>query len=169
MTAPEPAGRPYYPRDFPPHLRATDAHRDAVAEVVRAAVGDGRLSVAEMDARIDQVYESKTHGELAGLVEDLVIFQPQLPLAPRVPAGSGPPVSDRKILIGFVLCFFFGSLGVHRFYAGRNGSAVAMLLITVLTLGMGVIITGIWSLIDLIILAVGGFRDGRSRLMREWT
>jgi len=54
----------------------------------------------------------------------------------------------KSIGIAYLLWFFFGTIGGHRFYLGRVGSAIAMLLITVLTLGLGLIITGIWAIID---------------------
>ena len=75
--------------------------------------------------------------------------------------------SSRKILPAFLLAWFVGLLGVHRFYAGRTGSGVAMLLIS-LTL-VGVLVTGIWALVDLIVLATGNFRDGDGELMKEWS
>ncbi len=74
--------------------------------------------------------------------------------------------SHRKILPAFLLAWFVGPLGVHRFYAGRTGSGVAMLLIS-LTL-VGLLVTGIWALVDLIVLATGKFRDGDGELMKEW-
>ncbi len=75
--------------------------------------------------------------------------------------------STRRILPAFLLAWFVGPFGIHRFYAGRVGSGVAMLLLT-LTL-VGFIVTGIWVLVDLIILACGNFRDGDGVLMKEWT
>ncbi len=167
MVASGQADRPYYPQDYPQQLRASDQHREIVAEVVRGAVSDGRISVSEMDSRIQQVYEARTHGDLTHVISDLVIYQPPRP-GPAPPARYAPPVSDRKILIGFLLCFFFGVLGFHRFYAGKIGSGIAMVLITVLTIGFGVVVTGVWALVDLIVLAAGGFRDGDARRMRDW-
>ena len=75
--------------------------------------------------------------------------------------------SSRKILPAFLLAWFVGPLGVHRFYAGQTGSGVAMLLIS-LTL-VGLLVTGIWALIDLIVLATGNFKDGDGELMKEWS
>jgi TM2 domain-containing membrane protein YozV len=49
------------------------------------------------------------------------------------------------------LCIFLGAFGAHRFYTGKIGTAILMIL----TLG-GV---GIWALIDLITIAIGKFRD----------
>jgi len=51
-----------------------------------------------------------------------------------------------------ILGLFFGTLGLHNFYAGYNGRAVVQLLITLL-LGwfvIGLVITGIWALTELV-------------------
>lgn len=51
-----------------------------------------------------------------------------------------------------VLGLFLGCLGIHNFYAGYNGKAVAQLLITLFLgwLVIGIFITAIWALIDII-------------------
>jgi Domain of unknown function (DUF1707) len=57
--------------DFP-ELRASDADRDRVLDVLRAAVGDGRLTAEEFDERVEATLSSRTLGELAALTADLV-------------------------------------------------------------------------------------------------
>ncbi len=69
--------------------------------------------------------------------------------------------TDKRILPAFLLCFFLGCFGIHRFYVGKTGSGVAQLL----TLGG----LGIWAFIDLIILATGGFTDGQGNKITLWT
>jgi TM2 domain-containing membrane protein YozV len=59
-----------------------------------------------------------------------------------------------KIIAG-ILGILLGSLGVHNFYLGYTGKAVAQLLITLLTCGAGATITGIWGLIEGILILTG--------------
>ena len=52
-------------------MRASDADRDRVVDVLRVAVGDGRLTVAELDERLEAALSARTLGELAVLTADL--------------------------------------------------------------------------------------------------
>jgi Domain of unknown function (DUF1707)/Cell wall-active antibiotics response 4TMS YvqF len=52
-------------------MRASDADRERVANVVREAAGDGRLSMDELDERLDAVYAAKTYAELEPITHDL--------------------------------------------------------------------------------------------------
>ena len=54
-----------------PHLRAADADRAAVAEVLGTHMSAGRLTVAEFDERLSRAYAAKTYGELDELTADL--------------------------------------------------------------------------------------------------
>lgn len=55
----------------PEHIRASDADRDQVAERLREALAEGRLSPVEHEDRLDTLYKAKTIGELAPIVADL--------------------------------------------------------------------------------------------------
>ena len=59
--------------------------------------------------------------------------------------------SDSSWLVALILCILLGWLGIHRFYVGKAGTGILMLLT-----GGGF---GIWWLIDIILIAVGGFTD----------
>ncbi|WP_347354731.1 NINE protein [Intrasporangium sp.] len=72
----------------------------------------------------------------------------------------GNPVSPSSRLAATLLCLFLGPLGVHRFYVGKVGTGILQLL----TVGG----LGIWSLVDLIIIIVGQFRDVQGRLLVNW-
>ncbi len=52
-------------------LRASYDDRDRVAEVLRIAAGDGRLSAEELDQRLEAALTARTYGELAALTRDL--------------------------------------------------------------------------------------------------
>jgi Domain of unknown function (DUF1707) len=55
-----------------PALRASDADRDRVIELLRAAVADGRLDPAEFDERLDAALAARTIDALAPLTADLI-------------------------------------------------------------------------------------------------
>jgi hypothetical protein len=54
-----------------PAQRAADVDRDAAADAVRLAGGDGRLTVEEMEHRLSAVFAAKTHTEIDALLADL--------------------------------------------------------------------------------------------------
>jgi TM2 domain-containing membrane protein YozV len=70
-------------------------------------------------------------------------------------------ISDKSRLVALLFCILLGFLGVHRFYVGKIGTGILMLV----TLGG----LGIWQLIDLILIAVGSFRDKQDRRVFRWT
>lgn len=55
----------------PAGIRASDADRDRIADILREALAEGRLDAEEHSDRIDSVYRAKTMGELEPLVRDL--------------------------------------------------------------------------------------------------
>ena len=59
------------PRDERPELRASDADREQTAETLRAAMGEGRLSVDELEDRLRAAYSAPTVRELELLVADV--------------------------------------------------------------------------------------------------
>ncbi|PZS07972.1 MAG: hypothetical protein DLM64_13675 [Solirubrobacterales bacterium] len=52
-------------------LRMTDAEREQVAQALRAAGADGRLSISELDERLSSAYAARSWGDAAPLLEDL--------------------------------------------------------------------------------------------------
>lgn len=59
-----------------------------------------------------------------------------------------------KVAAG-LLGIFLGSFGVHNFYLGYTGKAIAQLLITLLTCGFGAFISSTWGLIEGILILTG--------------
>ncbi|MFD3520560.1 DUF1707 domain-containing protein [Streptomyces sp. NPDC058653] len=54
-----------------PEMRASDAERERVAELLRDALSEGRIDMEEFDTRLDATYKARTRGELQPLVRDL--------------------------------------------------------------------------------------------------
>jgi hypothetical protein len=92
-------------------LRASDADRERVAEVLRSAAADGRLTLEELDERLDRLYAAKTYGELEPVVEDLPglasVLRPSVPVVAARPAvpdrvGGAPTSREAKAVFGGV-------------------------------------------------------------------
>lgn len=59
--------------------------------------------------------------------------------------------SDKNWIATLLLCLLVGALGIHRFYVGKIGTGILQLI----TLGG----CGIWTLVDLILIITGNFKD----------
>ena len=66
---------------------------------------------------------------------------------------------NNKWLAALLLCWILGVFGAHRFYLGKTGTGILMLI----TLGG----LGIWYLIDLILIITGNMRDNNGELVRS--
>ncbi|NLU72978.1 DUF1707 domain-containing protein [Streptomyces sp. HNM0575] len=85
-----------------PEMRASDAERERVAEVLREALAEGRLGMEEFQERLDDTYRARTRGELVPLVRDLPHYESQNAAASAVPQearaaeGSAAPSLRKK-------------------------------------------------------------------------
>lgn len=84
------------PRD----LRASDADREKIIDILRDAATDGRLTLEEHTERVEQTYEAKTLGELKDLTRDLMRTDAQ-PGEPR-PVTDGLPDVDARPLMALL-------------------------------------------------------------------
>jgi hypothetical protein len=92
---------PVFGRD----LRASNADRDVAADMLCAAVADGRLTLAELEERLEDVLSARTLREIARRIAD--IPGPPLPVpaspAGNQPARSLPPAETRWSLLQSLL------------------------------------------------------------------
>lgn len=95
--------------------------------------------------------------------EPVVVYQP----APNNFGGTSDVAkvmmfeSNKKSAgIAYLLWFFFGMFGAHRFYLGETGTAVAIMLITICSIALKFVLIGfltifisvIWVFIDLFLI-----------------
>ncbi|MFI0237254.1 DUF1707 domain-containing protein [Streptomyces sp. NPDC016845] len=94
--------QPSAPAADPTDLRASDADRDRIADILREALAEGRLDADEHAERIDGVYRAKTVGELEPLVRDLPgahAAHPAADAAPGRPAPGAIPAGPGENLV----------------------------------------------------------------------
>lgn len=77
------------------------------------------------------------------------------------------PQAKSKMAAG-LLGIFLGAFGVHNFYLGYTGKAVAQLLITILSCGFLAFASSIWGLIEGILILTGSISvDGNGMPLRD--
>ena len=96
-------------------LRASDAEREHHAELLREHAAQGRLTVDELEERLDRVYAARTRGELEPVIADL-------PAAER-PHARRPPRRPRVrrdlvpfIAVNLVLIAIWAATGAGYFW-----------------------------------------------------
>jgi hypothetical protein len=103
-------------------------------------------------------------------------------------------VSPKSRLATSLLAWFLGMFGAHRFYTGRIGTGVIMLILGVgaglcwfggflgvldedraepvfglwLIAGVLYFLVWIWMVIDFIMAVTGNFKDSQGKIIRKW-
>jgi len=128
------------------HLRASHADREQVIGTLKAAFVQGRLTANELDARVDQVYASRTYAELAEVTADIPIgltgarpprdpwratkvawgvvyalILPGLMTLAVLPGGPAPTTVREVVTLSAVVYAIFWVLGVSMMVASRLG------------------------------------------------
>ncbi|MGH3615665.1 MAG: DUF1707 domain-containing protein [Pseudonocardia sp.] len=171
-----------------PERRPVRVGHDERERAVRALgehFAKGRLEMDEYEDRCARAYAARTTVDLDALFDELP--NPFAPAPsptqsypthsyptqtyptqayPPAPFGrepmTGRPYSDKSKVIAGVLQLVL-PFGVGRFYSGHTGMAIAQLLITFFTFGLG----AIWPFIDGIVLLAGRPMDPHGRPMRS--
>jgi hypothetical protein len=96
-----------------PDLRLSDADREAVADRIRAAAAEGRLTLEEADERQQAAYGAKVEADLAPLTADL-------PAPPPAPPGRREltPDARRRLLIHVGIALAVVAIVLVRWVAG---------------------------------------------------
>ena len=79
-----------------------------------------------------------------------------------------PMVEQKSKVAAGLLGIFLGSFGVHNFYLGKTGKALAQLLITLLSCGALSVVSGTWGLVEGILILTGNINtDGRGIPLKD--
>jgi hypothetical protein len=120
---------PQQERTAPPvaELRASDADRDRIADILRDALAEGRLTADEHAERVEGVLNAKTVGELEVFIRDLPAAHERpaapayTPVPPRPAPGEIPAEADAN-----VVAVFSSAMRRGRWRAGRRLHAYAI-------------------------------------------
>ncbi|MFD8143295.1 DUF1707 domain-containing protein [Streptomyces sp. NPDC059708] len=126
-AAPAPAPAPAAPAAAPAPaadgLRASDADRDRIAQILSDALAEGRLTAEEHSERLDVLYAVKTVGELEVLVRDL----PAGAAAAAHRAAAPAPASPAAGPVESVVAVCSSSARKGRWRPGAHTRAVSVL------------------------------------------
>jgi hypothetical protein len=148
-------------------LGSSPDRAEVLGDLERAIANHISLNQPAGSAAVVTDAEMESALRTVGVVEDL---EPAVAAAEPISASAayGVPAwqrnqgdSEYTRLPVFLLCLLFGWLGIHRFFVGKIGTGVLMLL----TIGG----LGIWLVIDLILIVLGEFRDSDRRKILRWT
>jgi hypothetical protein len=128
------------------HLRASHADREQVIGTLKAAFVQGRLTEDELDARVGQVYASRTYAELAEVTADIPIevtgaqpprdpwratkvawgvvyalILPGVMTLVALPGGPAPITVKEVVMLPAIIYATFWILGVLMVVASRVG------------------------------------------------
>lgn len=92
-------------------IRASDAERAEVADLLSKHYTDGRLDASELDERIERAMNAKTRGELSALLGDLPQPEPQPTVA--LPTHQPPPLLPLLLFPLFVLALVSAAASPH--------------------------------------------------------
>ena len=120
------------------------------AEQIRQWITEGRAN-AQSKLQAEGGADWQLLGNVPEFADALRSLPPPISAA-LSPTGASPvsPVSSRasaKIAAG-ICGILLGALGIHKFILGYTGAGLIMLLVTVLTCGLGACVTGIIGLIE---------------------
>ena len=149
-------------------IRASDADRDRVVELLNLAYSEGRLSKEEYDARLDSAVSARTFADLDLLVTDLPAAMPSMVPPGTRTTGTAPVARTNALAIASLACglaqFVFGPMAtipaiilghVARSQIKRTGEQGAGLALAGLMLGWTVVILAVIVIVVGLAIAAG--------------
>jgi hypothetical protein len=94
-------------------VRASDAERERTATIVNDAVGEGRLTLAEADKRLNLIYAAQFRHELHELITDL----PDETREPRRPGGRRTSRFPARLRVHAAIAVVLSAVLITRWVA----------------------------------------------------
>lgn len=167
-----------------PGMRASDNDRERAADVLKAALAEGRLSYDEHSTRLNEVMTSRTYGELVQVTSDLPgglgnhpapvanTWQQQQPPPGYAPRREPEQLAVASLVLG-ILGFFTGITAIPAVITGHlalsrikrnksdgHGMAVAGLAMGYIAIAIGIIVTIFVIGMIMMVGTSGGFDGG---------
>ena len=73
--------------------------------------------------------------------------------------------SDRNMYVAAILAFLLGAFGIHDFYLGYTSRDVIKIVLTLLVVTS--FISGIWSIVDLVLILTGKMGDSKGLPLKK--
>ena len=145
--------------ESPSGIRASDADRERIAQIIRAASGEGLLTLEEADERLASVYAAKYLHDLEPLTQDLP--DGGLPLI-----GEQPPRRDNARNRGWEGARDWRRDRGPGWQRGRGplaGHAITVAVIAAVLIGLWALSGAhfFWPIWPIAFLALGWFRHAR--------
>lgn len=149
------------------HLRLTNDDRDAVAELLKDAFGEGQLDYEEFQHRLDLAMQAKTRKEIEPLLSDLAVRGGRPSAHPAFPHAEGQPTSAERLWSagGHVSGYFLLALGplvvllansrssyVRRQATEALNYQLMILLASLLVVPIGIITLGVGFIVYVILM-----------------
>ena len=116
------------------------------------------------EPRIGAKVDFETAGKAALSLFPLVTAPVDAHLPAQVAAPPAPQ-TDRNKIVAAILAFFLGTLGIHRFYLGRTGSGIVMLVLSITVIGL--LVSAPWALVDAVRYLVMSDEEFAARYRRR--
>ena len=154
-------------------MRASDADRDDVVELLNLAYSEGRLSKDEYDARLDSAMSARTFADLDQVLTDLPAARATVAVPAAGTGAVAPVAATNAMAIASFACglgqFAFGPLAtipaivfghMARSQIRRTGEQGAGLALAGLVLGWGAVVLGVIIAIVAALVVAAGARNG---------
>lgn len=150
-----PYGQPYTPAESP--VESTYEQTNPYAQPAAAAPAPEQMPYGDAYAQAPDAqaqYAQEQYADPQAQQAYQAPYAAQPGYGAQYSYGAPAQVGGKSKIVAGILGILLGVFGVHNFYLGRTGRAVAQLLITILSLGIFSFVSALWGLVEGILILV---------------